>query len=46
MLGLARAGLPEDVAFAAALLYRAATFYLPPLWGFFAFRWLKQSQHL
>lgn len=46
MLGLARAGLPEELAFAVAILYRAATFYLPPIWGFFAFRWLERHKHL
>ena len=44
--GLVRAGLPEETALAAALLYRIATFYLPPLWGFFGLRWLERRQHL
>jgi uncharacterized protein (TIRG00374 family) len=46
MLGLARAGMPEELAFAAAILFRFATFYLPPAWGFFAFRWLERNKHL
>jgi glycosyltransferase 2 family protein len=33
-------------AFAAVLLYRLATFYLPPIWGFFALRWLERNKHL
>ena len=33
-------------AFGAAMLYRLATFYLPPAWGFFAMRWLQRNQHL
>lgn len=37
---LARAGI------AAALMYRFGTFYLPPVWGFFAFRWLERDKHL
>jgi uncharacterized membrane protein YbhN (UPF0104 family)/tRNA A-37 threonylcarbamoyl transferase component Bud32 len=45
-LGLVRAGMPEETAFAAVLIYRAATFYLPPLWGFFALRWLERNKHL
>jgi uncharacterized protein (TIRG00374 family) len=45
-LGLVRAGLPEETAFAAVLMYRLATFYLPPIWGFFAFRWLERNKHL
>jgi len=28
------------------VLYRLATFYLPPVWGFFAMRWLQRNQHL
>jgi glycosyltransferase 2 family protein len=44
--GLVRAGLPEETAFAAVLLYRLATFYLPPIWGFFALRWLERNKHL
>ncbi len=44
--GLVRAGMPDDVAFAAMLLYRLATFYLPPIWGFFALRWLERNKHL
>jgi glycosyltransferase 2 family protein len=44
--GLVRAGLPEEAAFAAVLMYRLATFYLPPVWGFFALRWLERNKHL
>jgi uncharacterized protein (TIRG00374 family) len=44
--GLALAGIPEGEALAAALLYRAVTFYLPPLWGFFCLRWLKRHEYL
>ena len=44
--GLTRAGMPEDAAFAAALLFRLATFYLPPAWGVFALRWLERTGHL
>ena len=44
--GLVQAGVPESVAFAAVLLYRVATFYLPPVWGFFALRWLERNDHL
>lgn len=46
MFGLARAGVPEDAAFAIAILYRAATFYLPPLWGALAFRSLQKDKQL
>jgi uncharacterized membrane protein YbhN (UPF0104 family) len=44
--GLVRAGVPEETAFAAVLLYRIATFYLPPIWGYFALRWLERNKHL
>ena len=44
--GLVRAGMAEEPAFAAAICYRLAVFYLPPIWGFFAFRWLERNQHL
>jgi uncharacterized membrane protein YbhN (UPF0104 family) len=44
--GLVRAGVPEEIAFTAVLLQRLSTFYLPPLWGWFALRWLKERNHL
>lgn len=45
-IGLTSAGMPEEAALATVLLYRIATFYLPPVWGFFALRWLQQHQYL
>jgi uncharacterized membrane protein YbhN (UPF0104 family) len=44
--GLTAAGMPTESALAAVLLYRLATFYLPPVWGFFAFRWLQKNHYL
>ncbi len=44
--GLVQAGVPESVAFAAVLMYRLATFYLPPTWGYVALRWLERNEHL
>jgi uncharacterized membrane protein YbhN (UPF0104 family) len=44
--GLVAAGLPQETAFAAVLMYRIATFYLPPVWGFFALRWLQRNKYL
>ena len=41
--GLARAGMSEEAALAAVLLYRLATFYIPPIWGFFALKWLERE---
>ncbi len=46
ILGLTSAGMPHEAAFAAVILYRLASFYLPPVWGFFAFRWLERNRHL
>ncbi len=45
-VGLTAAGLPESAAFATALLYRIATFYLPPFWGWFALHWLRANRYL
>jgi len=45
-VGLASAGLPESSAFAAAIACRIATFYLPPVWGWFALRWLRRNRYL
>jgi uncharacterized protein (TIRG00374 family) len=45
-VGLVSAGMAEEAAFAAVLLYRIATFYLPPLWGFFALGWLQRNRYL
>jgi glycosyltransferase 2 family protein len=45
-IGLVAAGMPEEPAFAAVVLYRMATFYLPPIWGYPAFRWLERHDHL
>lgn len=44
--GLVQMGVPQELAFAAVLLYRLWTFYLPPVWGYFAFRWLERNEHL
>jgi uncharacterized membrane protein YbhN (UPF0104 family) len=38
--------VPETAAFAAVIVYRVASFYVPPVWGFFAFRWLERNKHL
>ncbi|MBY5162507.1 lysylphosphatidylglycerol synthase transmembrane domain-containing protein [Salsipaludibacter albus] len=44
--GLTAAGVPQGAAFGIAILFRTATFYLPPIWGFFAFRWLTRNRYL
>ena len=43
--GLTAAGMPTDVAVAAALTHRVATFWLPPIAGWFALRGLRR-RHL
>jgi uncharacterized membrane protein YbhN (UPF0104 family) len=45
-VGLVSAGMTEEAALAAVLLYRASTFYVPPLWGFVAMRRLQRAQLL
>jgi len=45
-LGLTSAGLPSEIAFAAALAYRFASFYLPPIWGYFCYDWLVKRRFL
>jgi uncharacterized protein (TIRG00374 family) len=44
--GLIAIGVPEGAAASTAIAYRLATFYLPPLWGVFAMRWMKGQSHL
>jgi glycosyltransferase 2 family protein len=45
-VGLTSAGMSEESALITVLLYRLSTFYLPPIWGFFAFRWLQRNRYL
>jgi uncharacterized protein (TIRG00374 family) len=45
-LGLTTAGIPSDTAFAIALAYRFASFYLPPIWGYVCYDWLKKKRYL
>ena len=44
--GLTSFGVPQETAFAAVILYRLGTFYLPPIWGFFPLRWLERNRYL
>ena len=39
-------GVPPDVALVTATTFRLVTFYLPPLWGFFGFKWLRTHEYL
>jgi glycosyltransferase 2 family protein len=45
-IGLTSAGMPQEAALATVFLYRLSTFYLPPIWGFFALRWLQRNHFL
>lgn len=44
--GLIAAGVDNATATATALTFRFATFYLPPLWGWVAVRWLERRSYL
>jgi uncharacterized membrane protein YbhN (UPF0104 family)/tRNA A-37 threonylcarbamoyl transferase component Bud32 len=44
--GLVAIGVPESVAFAIALTHRLCTYYLPPVWGYFALSWLRRKGHV
>lgn len=46
IFGLTSFGVPQEVAFAAVLLYRFSTFYTPPIWGFFSLKWLERNRYL
>jgi glycosyltransferase 2 family protein len=41
--GLVAIGIPEAVAFAIAITDRLCTYYLPPISGYFALRWLQRK---
>ncbi|MET1010893.1 MAG: lysylphosphatidylglycerol synthase transmembrane domain-containing protein [Actinomycetota bacterium] len=44
--GLIAVGIPEGPATSTALAFRLVTFYLPPLWGVIAMRWMKSQSYL
>ena len=44
--GFVAVGVPEDIAFSAALCYRMCTFYLPPVWGYPCFSALQRDRYL
>jgi uncharacterized membrane protein YbhN (UPF0104 family) len=44
--GLVAIGIPEASALAIALAYRLVTYYLPPIYGGVAMRWLRQRDYL
>jgi uncharacterized protein (TIRG00374 family) len=44
--GLVALGVPNTAAMSTAIAYRLVTFYLPPIWGSVATRWLKSHSYL
>jgi uncharacterized membrane protein YbhN (UPF0104 family) len=44
--GLIAVGVDESTAFAIAITQRLCTFYLPPIWGYFALRWLSHKGYV
>jgi uncharacterized membrane protein YbhN (UPF0104 family) len=44
--GLQAIGVPSPIAISTAIAFRLATFYLPPLWGSFAMRWLRRNSYV
>lgn len=44
--GLVALGIPNAVAVSTALTFRLVTFYLPPIWGTFGMRWLRQHSYV
>ena len=44
--GLQAIGVESTVAISTALAFRLVTFYLPPLWGSAAMRWLRRNQYV
>jgi uncharacterized membrane protein YbhN (UPF0104 family) len=44
--GLAALGIPNAAALSTTLAFRMVTFYLPPIWGAPAMRWLRTHSYL
>jgi uncharacterized membrane protein YbhN (UPF0104 family) len=44
--GLEAIGVPGAVAMSTAITYRLVTFYLPPIWGAPAMRWLRHRSYV
>jgi uncharacterized membrane protein YbhN (UPF0104 family) len=44
--GLVALGVPSAVAMSTAIAFRMVTYYLPPIWGAIAMRWLRQHSYL
>jgi uncharacterized membrane protein YbhN (UPF0104 family) len=44
--GLQAIGIPAPIAMSTAISFRLVTFYLPPLWGSVAMRWLRRHSFI
>jgi glycosyltransferase 2 family protein len=44
--GLVAVGIDDSTAFAIALTHRLCTSYLPPIWGYFALKWLGRKGYV
>ena len=44
--GLVALGVPNATAMSTAIAFRMVTYYLPPIWGAIAMRWLRQHSYL
>ena len=44
--GLVAFGVDESTAFAIAITHRMCTYFLPPIWGAFALRWLRRQGYV
>jgi uncharacterized protein (TIRG00374 family) len=44
--GLVAIGVPNAPAMSTAIAFRMITYFLPPLWGAVAMRWLRQHAYL
>jgi uncharacterized membrane protein YbhN (UPF0104 family)/tRNA A-37 threonylcarbamoyl transferase component Bud32 len=44
--GLVALGVDEPTAFAIAFTHRLCTYYLPPIWGYFAMQWLGRKAYI
>ncbi len=44
--GLQAIGIPSSIAISVAISFRLVTFYLPPLWGSMALRWLRRGAYV
>jgi uncharacterized membrane protein YbhN (UPF0104 family)/tRNA A-37 threonylcarbamoyl transferase component Bud32 len=44
--GLVALGVPNAPALSTAIAFRMITYYLPPIWGAMAMRWLRQHSYL